>query len=99
MLIFCLVKIIVHCIFVSLLVGSSVEHVISHVICELDLENAHPSDYFLKVKNFSEYMLPMNTPVINFECVHECIKLDTDVELSLLHKDDVVHIYARQVKL
>lgn len=41
----------------------------------------------------------MNTPVINFECVHECIKLDTDVELSLLHKDDVVRIYARKVKL
>lgn len=41
----------------------------------------------------------MNTPVINFECVHECIKLDNDVELSLFHKDDVVHIYARQVKL
>lgn len=40
----------------------------------------------------------MNTPVINFECVHECIKLDKDVELALLHKDDVVHIYARQVK-
>jgi len=82
-----------------LLVGSSVEHIISHVICELDLENAHPSDYFLKLKHFSEYMLPMNTPVINFECVHECIKLDTDVELILLHKNDVVHIYARQVKL
>lgn len=81
------------------LVGSSVEHVISHVICELDLEDAHPSDYFLKVKNFLEYLLPMNTPVINFECVHECIKLDTDVELALLHKNDVVHIYARQVKL
>lgn len=69
------------------------------MICELDLEDAHPSDYFLKVKQFSEYMLPMNTPVINFECVHECIKLDKDVELALLHKDDVVHIYARQVKL
>lgn len=41
--------------------------------------------------------MPMNTPVINFECVHECIKLDTDVELALLHKDDVVYIYARQV--
>lgn len=40
----------------------------------------------------------MNTPVINFECVHECIKLDTDVELTLLHKDDVVRMYARQVK-
>jgi len=69
------------------------------VICELDLEDTHPSDYFLKVKQFSEYMLPMNSPVINFECVHECIKLDKDVELALLHKDDVVHIYARQVKL
>lgn len=44
-------------------------------------------------------MLPMNTPVINFECVHECIKLDTDVELVLLHKDSVVRIYARQVDL
>jgi len=44
-------------------------------------------------------MLPMNTPVINFEFVHECIKLDKDVELALFHKNDVVHIYARQVKL
>lgn len=67
------------------------------MICELDLEDAHHSDYFLKVKNFAEYMLPMNTPVINFECVHECIKLDTDVELALHHKDDVIKIYARQV--
>lgn len=81
------------------LVGSSVEHVVSHVICELDLENAHPSEYYLKVKNFSEYMLPMNTPVINFECVHECIKLDMDVELVLLHKDDVIQIYSRQVSI
>lgn len=63
------------------------------------MEDAHPSDYFLKVKQFSEYMLPMNTPVINFEFVHECIKLDKDVELALFHKNDVVHIYARQVKL
>lgn len=78
--------------------GSSVEHIISHVICELDLEDTHTSDYFLKVKNYSEFMLPMNTPVINFECVHECIKLDVDVELCLLHKNDVVHIYARKVK-
>lgn len=70
----------------------------SYHICELDLEGAHPSDYFLKVKNYSEFMLPMNTPVINFECVHECIKLDLDVELSLLHKDNVVRIYARKVK-
>lgn len=69
------------------------------MICELDLEDAHPSDYFLRVKNYLEYMLPMNTPVINFECVHESIKLDTDVELALIHKDDVDHIYARQVKL
>lgn len=98
-------KFIVHCepirktpIIFTCDVGSSVEHVISHVICELDLEDAHPSDYFLKVKQFSEYMLPMNTPVINFECVHECIKLDKDVELALFHKDDVVHIYARQAQ-
>lgn len=82
-----------------MLVGSSVEHVISHVICELDLENAHPNDYYLKVKHFSEYMLPMDTPVIHFECVHESIKLDIDVELALLHKSDIVHMYARQVKL
>jgi hypothetical protein len=68
------------------------------VICELDLEDAHPSDYFLKVKNYLEYMLPMNTPVINFECVHESIKLDTDVELILIHKHEVIRIYARQVQ-
>lgn len=41
----------------------------------------------------------MNTPVINFECVHECIKLDMDVELVLLHKDDVIQIYSRQVSI
>lgn len=41
----------------------------------------------------------MNTPVINFECVHEYIKLDMDVELALVHKDNVVQIYARQVNI
>ncbi|XP_050532896.1 phosphatidylinositol 4-phosphate 3-kinase C2 domain-containing subunit beta isoform X2 [Daktulosphaira vitifoliae] len=79
-------------------VGSSVEHVISQVICELDIENIQISDYFLKVKNFCEYMLPINMPVINFEYVHECIKLDVDVELCLVHKDDISHTYARQAQ-
>ncbi|XP_050441435.1 phosphatidylinositol 4-phosphate 3-kinase C2 domain-containing subunit beta isoform X2 [Adelges cooleyi] len=96
-------KFIVHCepirstpIIFTCDVGSSVEHVISQVICELELEDAHHTDYFLKVKDFFEYLLPMNTPIINFECIHECIKLDADIELSLVHKDEVICLYARQ---
>ena len=78
--------------------SSTVEHVILHVVCELegDLSGSVPSDYVLKVWGCAEY-LTSHTCLLDYEYVHQCIKLEQDVELAILHMDHLVRPLARTV--
>lgn len=75
-------------------VHSTVEHVILHVTSELDI--ADPKSHMLKVRGLAEYLLP-NTILSSYVYVHQCIKLDEDVELSLIPQSQVPRMLARTV--
>ncbi|XP_039295233.1 phosphatidylinositol 4-phosphate 3-kinase C2 domain-containing subunit beta isoform X3 [Nilaparvata lugens] len=74
-------------------VSSTVEHVIMHVVCEL--EEAEPdSDYVLKVGGLCEY-LTNHTTLADYDYVHQCIKLEQDVRLVLVHVEQLQRPLAR----
>ncbi len=68
-------------------IGSRVDHVISHVICELQ-GSIRPEDYALKVWGSAEFLSP-DSCLNDYEYVHRCIKLEADVLLCLLRLDHV----------
>nr|XP_014285368.1 phosphatidylinositol 4-phosphate 3-kinase C2 domain-containing subunit beta isoform X2 [Halyomorpha halys] len=88
------IKLIIHCSSLNIIhpinltcdVNSSVEHVLMHIVCELDSDSVE--QYILKVYGLAEY-LESNTCLADYEYVHNCIKLEKDVELSLLRKDSI----------
>lgn len=70
-------------------ISSQVNHVISHVVCELGATSQlKPEEYALKVWGMAEFLLP-NSCLCDYEYVHHCIKLEKDVLLCLLHVDEV----------
>ncbi|KAI5702472.1 hypothetical protein M8J75_000487 [Diaphorina citri] len=73
-------------------VSASIEHVMLHIVCELDAGSAE--DYVLKVYHKNEY-LTLHTLLGEYEYVHECIKLERDIEFTLLHKDQLDRSLAR----
>lgn len=75
-------------------VNSSVEHVLMHVTCELDCDSIE--DFALKVHGLAEY-LELNSCLADYEYIHNCIKLEKDVQLSLLRKDSIVRNLLRTV--
>lgn len=75
-------------------VSSSVEHVVLHVVCELECGSA--SDYVLKVWGLAEY-LTSHTSLADYEYIHQCIKLEKDIVLSLVHVDNLARPLARTV--
>ncbi|XP_046395190.1 phosphatidylinositol 4-phosphate 3-kinase C2 domain-containing subunit beta isoform X2 [Ischnura elegans] len=72
-------------------VTSTVEHVILHIVCEIEgrmgssvsLAEATADDFVLKVLGRAEY-LSSHSCLADYEYVHQCIKLEKDVELSLV---------------
>uniref|UniRef100_A0A8D8S4J0 Phosphatidylinositol 4-phosphate 3-kinase C2 domain-containing subunit alpha n=1 Tax=Cacopsylla melanoneura TaxID=428564 RepID=A0A8D8S4J0_9HEMI len=74
-------------------VSTSIEHVMLHIVCELDAGSA--SDYVLKVYSKNEYFAERSTILAEYEYVHECIKLERDIELTLLHIDQLERSLAR----
>lgn len=70
-------------------ISSNVDHVISQTLCELPSSTTmlKPEDYLLKVLGRAEF-LQSDTCLRDYEYVHDCIKLERDVELCLLHVDD-----------
>lgn len=67
-----------------------VDHVISHVICELGSNEVDiGGNYVLKVWGMAEY-LSGDSCLRDYEYVHRCIKLEQDVKLCLLHIDEVI---------
>ena len=67
--------------FVSLPVTTSVEHVTMQL--KYDLDAPVKDQYTLKVFGRNEYFAP-TTFLCDYEYVHECIKLEEDVNLILI---------------
>lgn len=91
------VKITMYFILVSLVACSTVEDVIMHGIREFNLIS-NPNDYMLKVRGLSEYFLP-HTRLSCYLYVHQCIKLDENVELCLLPISQISRNLARTVSV
>lgn len=67
-------------------ITSSVEHVIMHVVCELEGQIlGNVSDYMLKAIGAQEW-LAMDTTLNQLECIHNCVKLERDIQLGLCRK-------------
>lgn len=80
-------------------VNSTVEHVILHVVCELEGDFCGDvADYVLKVWGLAEYFTS-HTALSDYEYIHQCIKLEQDVELSVLHVDQLKRPLARTVSV
>ncbi|XP_077294869.1 phosphatidylinositol-4-phosphate 3-kinase catalytic subunit Pi3K68D [Arctopsyche grandis] len=64
-------------------VESTVEHVILHVVCELEGEIREDiSGYTLRVWGLSEYLTP-GSSLSEYNYVRQCFRLEKDIELSL----------------
>ncbi|RZF38830.1 hypothetical protein LSTR_LSTR000533 [Laodelphax striatellus] len=74
-------------------VSTTVEHVIMHVVCEL-ASSDEQSHFVLKVAGLSEY-LTSHTSLADYDYVHQCIKLEQDVELVLVHVERLQRPLAR----
>lgn len=71
-------------------ISSNVDHIISQTLYELPNSETmvlNPQEYLLKVWGRAEY-LKSDTCLRDYEYVHDCIKLERDVELCLLHVNE-----------
>ncbi|XP_071452807.1 phosphatidylinositol 4-phosphate 3-kinase C2 domain-containing subunit beta [Hetaerina americana] len=86
-------------------VTSTVEHVILHIVCEIEgrmgpsvsLASASADDFVLKVSGLAEY-LSSHSCLADYEYVHQCIKLDKDVELTLVPLEHLKRPLARTLQ-
>jgi phosphatidylinositol-4-phosphate 3-kinase len=78
-------------------VNCSVEHVILNVACSLeDEDTVKVEKYCLRVWGLAEY-LASNTNIAQYEYVHQCIKLEKDIELAIETKVQMKRSIARTV--
>ena len=78
-------------------VNCSVEHVILNVACSLEDEDTVNVDkYCLRVWGLAEYLAP-NTTLAQYEYIHQCIKLEKDIELAIMTKAQMKRSIARTV--
>ncbi|XP_065206609.1 phosphatidylinositol 4-phosphate 3-kinase C2 domain-containing subunit beta isoform X2 [Planococcus citri] len=94
------IKIIMHCEFTrpnpvifTCDADSTVEQVILQTLCDLS-NNDSAENYIVKVRGLAEYLLP-NTNLSSYVHILQCIKLDEDVELTLLPSNSVSRKLAR----
>lgn len=74
------------------------EHVVLNVACSLEDEDTVRVDkYCLRVWGLAEYLAP-NTNLAQYEYVHQCIKLEKDIELAIERKDQMKKSIARTVR-
>ncbi|XP_014237353.1 phosphatidylinositol 4-phosphate 3-kinase C2 domain-containing subunit beta isoform X2 [Trichogramma pretiosum] len=79
-------------------VTCSVEHVILNVACSLEDENTVNADQFcLRVWGLAEYLAP-NTILSQYEYVHQCIKLEKDIEFAIETKVQMKKSIARTLQ-
>ncbi|XP_042231376.1 phosphatidylinositol 4-phosphate 3-kinase C2 domain-containing subunit alpha-like isoform X2 [Homarus americanus] len=72
---------------------SSVEHVVMHSVCTLELPGEY-ADYVLKVRGVDDY-LSGETILGEYEYVHSCMKYDEDVVFTLMLAESVKQSYLR----
>ncbi|XP_058806071.1 phosphatidylinositol 4-phosphate 3-kinase C2 domain-containing subunit beta isoform X2 [Phymastichus coffea] len=78
-------------------VNCNIEHVILNVACSLEDEDTVNVDkYCLRVWGLAEY-LAANTSLAQYEYVHQCIKLEKDIELAIETKAQMKRSIARSV--
>lgn len=78
--------------------NSSVEHVIVQAICSFEGDIVGSvTDYVLKVYGLSEYFTS-ETCLGEYEYVHQCIKLEKDVILSIIHISELKRPLARTAR-
>ncbi|XP_043267002.1 phosphatidylinositol 4-phosphate 3-kinase C2 domain-containing subunit beta isoform X2 [Venturia canescens] len=76
-------------------VNCSVEHVILNVACSLeDEDTVNVGKYCLRVWGLAEYLAP-NTTLAQYEYIHQCIKLEKDIELAIMTKEQMKRSIAR----
>ncbi|XP_012259521.2 phosphatidylinositol 4-phosphate 3-kinase C2 domain-containing subunit beta isoform X3 [Athalia rosae] len=79
-------------------VNCSVEHVILNVACTLDDDDTVNVDkYCLRVLGLAEYLCP-NTTLAQYEYVHQCIKLEKDIELAIVTRRQLKRSLARTLQ-
>jgi len=80
-------------------VNCSVEHVILNVACSLeDEDTVNVEKYCLRVWGLAEYFAP-NTTLAQYEYIHQCIKLEKDIELAIMNKTQIKQSIARTVSI
>lgn len=78
-------------------VSCSVEHVILNIACSLeDEDTVDVEKYCLRVWGLAEYFAP-NTTLSQYEYIHQCIKLEKDIELAIMNKAQIKQSIARTV--
>jgi len=78
---------------------SRVEHVLLHVVCELEGDTSGDADaYALRVWGLSEYLVA-HTALSDYEYVHNCVKLEQDVRFAIVRLSSVDRPLARTVSL
>ncbi|XP_076625671.1 phosphatidylinositol-4-phosphate 3-kinase catalytic subunit Pi3K68D isoform X4 [Colletes latitarsis] len=79
-------------------VNCSVEHVILNVACSLeDEDTVNIEKYCLRVWGLAEYFVP-NTTLAQYEYIHQCIKLEKDIELAIQTKAQIKRCIARTLQ-
>lgn len=77
----------------------SVEHVILNVACSLeDEDTVNVEKYCLRVWGLAEYLAP-NTTLAQYEYVHQCIKLEKDIELAIINRAQIKQSISRTVSI
>lgn len=77
----------------------SVEHVILNVACSLeDEDTVNVEKYCLRVWGLAEYLAP-NTTLAQYEYIHQCIKLEKDIELAIMSRAQIKQSIARTVSI
>ncbi|XP_072757955.1 phosphatidylinositol 4-phosphate 3-kinase C2 domain-containing subunit beta isoform X8 [Anoplolepis gracilipes] len=79
-------------------VNCSVEHVILNVACSLeDEDTVNVEKYCLRVWGLAEYLAP-NTTLAQYEYIHQCIKLEKDIELAIMSRAQIKQSIARTLQ-
>ncbi|XP_013780089.1 phosphatidylinositol 4-phosphate 3-kinase C2 domain-containing subunit alpha-like [Limulus polyphemus] len=79
--------------------GTSIEHVISHVVCSIfgDVTDLSVENFILKVHGLAEY-LTCDSTLADYEYVHYCRKHDEPVCLQFIEFKDLKHPLARTLQ-
>ncbi|XP_028968008.1 phosphatidylinositol 4-phosphate 3-kinase C2 domain-containing subunit alpha [Galendromus occidentalis] len=78
-------------------VSTTIQHVISQVVCSATLDDTNMDNYVLKVKGRAEY-LTADSMVREYEYSHWCVKFDKPICLTLVKIEDLRRPWQRVLK-